>query len=201
MWRTLEGIQVHVLPVDARPVPRLVKPRRDGRGVGPDEGPGSAARREVREHSRVMGILAGEEARAARHAEGRGGEGVRERDPLCDQQLLHGGHVGEGVPPLIVGEEEHDVRAGRVRDAGRAGHATCEHRREQRQEPRVTPPASRHRLVTTVARLGPSTTNVFRALRELRAPDGTSVPACGFPVWLLRSLRNGGGQYGLDPLP
>ena len=104
----LARIAVEVLAHQRRPVAAALKHGRQRRPVV--EGL-EAERVDVAQHVVVVGVLAGQERRAARTAQWVRREGVLEGQPATLDQLAHVGHELELVPPHVVGLDHQHVRA------------------------------------------------------------------------------------------
>jgi hypothetical protein len=115
------GIPVQIPAEQAGPVARQVaQPGRHGRDVregGDTAGGSERVAAAVLQHPVMAGVLPAENARAARTTEWRGDEAERKEHAALDElgvELRH--ELGtEAVGPLVVGENEHDVRLQRLR--------------------------------------------------------------------------------------
>ena len=106
------GVAVQVLADVEVVVARVLGPdRKRVRLLGPERVP-SAERRDVASDQMVVHVLAGQQARPRRAAEGIGDVAAPERRPLRPDQRLHVRHRRELVRGLVVGEDEDDVVAG-----------------------------------------------------------------------------------------
>ena len=127
-------VPVDVLAEQPRPVARVVQPRRERRAVVEPLEP--TERRDLSVDEVGVGVVAGQDARAAGTAERVHDERVGERHAPAGESLRKDRHRPQGVPALVVGHDQDDVgglpglrsrrRArvrGRGRDAGRdRGH-------------------------------------------------------------------------------
>ena len=124
------AVAVQVFPDQPRPVPGGIEPGRNRFTIV--EEPPSA----VVDDSSVPRVLSGQQARAGGATEGRRDVPAQERRPLRDEMLLDEGHAGsgarrqviaveaaltpsDGVPALIVREDDDEVRPGRYGGGGR----------------------------------------------------------------------------------
>ena len=129
-------VSIQVLPEDARAVPGRFEPH--GHGGRVVEGLHAAVRPAVGMDAGRVCVLPGEDAGTAGRTERRRHEVVLEEDTLLHQEAGHvlhhrgpaieGVRLVDGVPALVVGEDEDDVRArGR-----RGGDDSAPERRQQR---------------------------------------------------------------------
>ncbi len=85
------------------------------RGIGLGELPRREAGAEI-DDSMPGGVLAREDARAIRHADRRGNEAVLKDHALLGQPIDVGrtddivAHAAQRVPPLVIGQQEDDIR-------------------------------------------------------------------------------------------
>jgi hypothetical protein len=106
-------IAVQVLADERGGVARVVEPRRHGRLVAKAaEASHEAA---IRVHAVRVRISARQDAGPARATERIRHEAVLKGDAASDQLALHGRHVAERVPALVVGDDEDDVRLSSTR--------------------------------------------------------------------------------------
>ncbi len=122
-------VAVQVLADERRAVARGVEGDCDRAALGAEsrEGVPAAERRPVAPHACPVRVAPGQERRSAWAAERVRHERVRERDAVGGQPLLNDAHAVGAVCALVVGEDDHDVRAsgsGWVRD--RCHHDRCE---------------------------------------------------------------------------
>ena len=136
-------VGVDVLAEQARPVAGVVQPRGEGRSVS--ERGERAERRGLPVDPGRVRVVARQDAGPARTAQRVRHERVGERDAAIHQFSSHDRHRAEGVPPLVIGHDQHHVRSSwvlgrrRRRRRTRGGKDRDRERRErQRQRDRGT---------------------------------------------------------------
>ena len=106
-------VGVEVLPDQRRLIPAALEPGRDRRSVV--EHDERAVRPFVVVDPRGVRVRALQDRGSARTAERIDDERVREVHAVSHQHRLHVRHHRQGVPALVVGQDQHDVRASRRR--------------------------------------------------------------------------------------
>jgi hypothetical protein len=103
------SIAVQVLADQRGVVPDVVKPCCQSGGIV--EGFEATMRRAVAKHARRVRVETGHDACPARAARGISNEGVRERHAPTDEPAPNVRHRPQRVPPLVVREDDDDVRS------------------------------------------------------------------------------------------
>ncbi len=183
-------VRIQVLADQGRPVARVVEPRGQGGGV-PEDGE-AAQRGGVVPDARGVGVPSGEDGRPAGAAQGAHGEGVFEPDAPGHELRLGPGHGPEGVGPLVVGEDQDDVRG-----PGPTCGSLQRNRGQEQQDPEGEPHTRGHAPSAHVdsqgyRRLaGPARPLPRRRLANRRGRDLTLLGGLGRP-----DATSGGGPPG-----
>ena len=107
--RVLDPVAVQVAADVDGLVAGCLEPER--KRVGAVEARVAAERPGVLHHAVVVGVLAGQVGRARRAAEGEARDRLGERRAAVAQQRADVAHDAQGLGRLVVGHDEHDVRA------------------------------------------------------------------------------------------
>jgi hypothetical protein len=122
LGRRVARVVVQVLAEQAGPVAGGVELHGHRVRLGPPAKRGEpAVRPGVVEHAVVVGVAAAEDGRPRRRAQGGGRVGPGEARAGIGHERAEVGKAGRGVGVEVVGDDEHDVGAGRLRggDGGR----------------------------------------------------------------------------------
>ena len=125
-------VAVQVLPDERGPVPSCIQPRRDRRRVIEDRPAAEIAA--VSPNPRRVRVVPRQRRSSRWTTEGVRDECVGERHSLGGELGVHGRHVAQGVPPLIVGHDDDDVRRGLSASSGCEDGACNQHGDDQRPQ-------------------------------------------------------------------